>query len=141
MQPNNPNQFTEKAWQAIAQTPDIAKHNQQQQIESEHLMQALLEQGGLAKSIFTKAEISLPRLKDRTADFVTTQPKISKPSESVYLGRSLDTLLDRAENYKKSFGDEFISVEHLILSYTKDDRFGKKLYKEFDLTEKKLKDI
>ena len=141
MQPNNPNQFTEKAWQAIAQTPDIAKHNQQQQIESEHLMQALLEQGGLAKSIFTKAEISLPRLRDRTADFVTTQPKISKPSESVYLGRSLDTLLDRAENHKKSFGDEFISVEHLILSYTKDDRFGKKLYAEFDLTEKKLKDI
>ncbi|AFY38973.1 ATP-dependent chaperone ClpB [[Leptolyngbya] sp. PCC 7376] len=141
MQPNNPNQFTEKAWQAIAQTPDIAKHNQQQQLESEHLMQALLEQGGLAKSIFTKAEISLPRLRDRTDSFITTQPKISKPSESVYLGRSLDTLLDRADNHKKSFGDEFISVEHLILSYARDDRFGKKIYQEFGLTENKLKEI
>ncbi|OKH16880.1 ATP-dependent chaperone ClpB [[Limnothrix rosea] IAM M-220] len=141
MQPNNPNQFTEKAWQAIAQTPDIAKHNQQQQIESEHLMQALLEQGGLAKSIFSKAEISLPRLRDRTDAFIKTQPTISKPSESVYLGRSLDTLLDRADNHKKSFGDEFISVEHLVLSYAKDDRFGKKLYQEFNLTESKLKEI
>ncbi len=141
MQPNNPNQFTEKAWQAIAQTPDIAKHNQQQQIESEHLMQALLEQGGLAKSIFSKAEVSLPRLRDRTDAFIKTQPTISKPSESVYLGRSLDTLLDQADNHKKSFGDEFISVEHLVLSYTKDDRFGKKLYKEFGLTENKLKEI
>lgn len=141
MQPNNPELFTEKAWQAIAQTPDLAKHHQQQQIESEHLMQALLEQAGLAKSIFTKADISLQRLGDRTATFITNQPKISQPSESVYLGRSLNTLLDRADNHKKSFGDEFISVEHLILSYTKDNRFGKKLYQEFGLTEQKLKDI
>ncbi|ANV85171.1 ATP-dependent chaperone ClpB [Picosynechococcus sp. PCC 7003] len=141
MQPTNPNQFTEKAWQAIAQTPDIAKQNQQQQIESEHLMQALLEQDGLAKSIFTKAEIPLGRLRERTTSFITQQPKIAQPSESVYLGRSLDTLLDRAEQHRKSFGDDFISVEHLILSYAKDDRFGKNLYQEFDLTENKLKTI
>ncbi|MEB3225081.1 MAG: ATP-dependent chaperone ClpB [Synechococcus sp.] len=141
MQPTNPNQFTEKAWQAIAKTPDVAKQNQQQQIESEHLMQALLEQDGLAKSIFTKAEISIPRLRDRTAAFLAQQPKIAQPSESVYLGRSLDTLLDRADQHRKSFGDDFISVEHLILSYAKDDRFGKKLYQEFDLTENKLKTI
>ncbi|ACB00331.1 MULTISPECIES: ATP-dependent chaperone ClpB [Cyanophyceae] len=141
MQPTNPNQFTEKAWQAIAQTPDIAKQNQQQQIESEHLLQALLEQDGLAKSIFTKAEIPLSTLRDRTATFIAQQPKISQPSESVYLGRSLDLLLDRADQHRKSFGDDFISVEHLILSYAKDDRFGKNLYKEFDLTENKLKTI
>ncbi|BAW95559.1 endopeptidase Clp ATP-binding chain B1 [[Synechococcus] sp. NIES-970] len=141
MQPTNPNQFTEKAWQAIAQTPDVAKQNQQQQIESEHLMQALLEQDGLAKSIFTKAEIPLGKLRENTLAFITQQPKIAQPSESVYLGRSLDTLLDRAEQHRKSFGDDFISVEHLILSYAKDDRFGKNLYKEFDLTENKLKTI
>ncbi|QCS48182.1 ATP-dependent chaperone ClpB [Picosynechococcus sp. PCC 11901] len=141
MQPTNPNQFTEKAWQAIAQTPDLAKQNQQQQIESEHLLQALLEQDGLAKSIFTKAEIPLAKLRDRTATFIAQQPKISQPSESVYLGRSLDLLLDRADQHRKSFGDDFVSVEHLILSYAKDDRFGKNLYKEFDLTENKLKTI
>lgn len=38
MQPTNPNQFTEKAWEAIARTPDIAKQAKNQQIESEHLM-------------------------------------------------------------------------------------------------------
>ena len=47
MQPNNPNQFTEKAWEAISRTPDIAKTSQNQQIEAEHLMKALLEQNGL----------------------------------------------------------------------------------------------
>jgi len=60
MQPTNPNQFTEKAWEAIARTPDIAKQNKQQQIESEHLFKSLLEQEGLAISIFNKANVSVP---------------------------------------------------------------------------------
>ncbi|MEQ8956893.1 MAG: Clp protease N-terminal domain-containing protein, partial [Coleofasciculus sp. C2-GNP5-27] len=51
MQPNNPNLFTEKAWEALAHTPDVVKAAQQQQIESEHLMKALLDQEGLAISI------------------------------------------------------------------------------------------
>ncbi len=38
MQPNNPNQFTEKAWEVISHTPDIAETSQNQQIETEHLM-------------------------------------------------------------------------------------------------------
>ena len=54
MNPNNPNQFTEKAWQAISRTPDIAKTAQNQQIDTEHLMKALLEQNGLATSLLTK---------------------------------------------------------------------------------------
>jgi ATP-dependent Clp protease ATP-binding subunit ClpB len=141
MQPTNPQQFTEKAWEAIVRTPDIAKQNKQQQIESEHLMKSLLEQEGLASSIFTKANLNLHRLRDKTDDFINSQPKVKNPSESVYLGRSLDTLLDRADSYKKDFKDEFISIEHLILGYAKDDRFGKSLFQEFGLTEAKLKDI
>jgi ATP-dependent Clp protease ATP-binding subunit ClpB len=50
-------------------------------------------------------------------------------------------LLDRAETYRKEYGDEFISIEHLILGYVKDDRFGKNLLQEFKLSEAKLKDI
>jgi len=59
MQPTNPNQFTEKAWEAIAHTPDIVKTAQQQQIETEHLMKSLLEQEGLANSILSKCGINL----------------------------------------------------------------------------------
>ena len=62
MQPNNPNQFTEKAWEAIAHTPDIAKQYQQQQLESEHLMKALLEQDGLGNAIFTKAGTNIKKI-------------------------------------------------------------------------------
>ncbi|MEP6490602.1 ATP-dependent chaperone ClpB [Microcoleus vaginatus GB2-A3] len=142
MQPNNPNQFTEKAWEALARTPEIVKAGQQQQLESEHLMKALLEQeSGLASSLFNKAGVSVAKLRDRTDEFISRQPKISGSGGNVYLGRSLDTLLDRAETYRKDYGDEFISIEHLILGYVKDDRFGKNLLQEFKLDEGKLKDI
>ncbi len=141
MQPTNPNQFTEKAWEAIAHTPDIVKQYQQQQIESEHLMKALLEQDGLATGILTKAGVNLQKLRDRTEQFFQRQPKVSGTSSSVYLGRSLDTLLDRADGYRKEFEDEYISIEHLLLAYAKDDRFGKGLFQEFGLDEGKLKNI
>ncbi|MFB6277204.1 MAG: ATP-dependent chaperone ClpB [Halothece sp.] len=141
MQPTNPNQFTEKAWEAIVRLPEIAKQNQQQQIESEHLLKSLLEQDGLASSIFSKADVSVERMRSRVDDYIAKQPKISNTGGSIYLGRSLDTLFDRAENYRTSLEDEYISIEHLILALAKDDRFGKSLYEEFGLNENKLKDV
>ncbi len=140
MQPTNPNQFTEKAWEAITHTPETAKQYQQQQIESEHLMKALLEQDGLTAPTFTKMGANPIKIKERTEEFIKSQPRVSGSSSSVYLGRSLDTLLDRADGYRKEFGDEYISIEHLLLAYARDDRFGKSLFREFGIDERKLKE-
>ncbi|MGV0029144.1 ATP-dependent chaperone ClpB [Phormidesmis priestleyi] len=140
MQPTNPNQFTEKAWEAIVRTPEIVKEANQQQIETEHLMKALLEQDGLASSVFNKLGINVQRLRDHADEFIKKQPKISGSGSSVYLGRSMDVLLDRAEESRKQFEDDFISIEHLLLAYAKDDRFGKALFAEFKLDETKLRD-
>ncbi|MEQ8468420.1 ATP-dependent chaperone ClpB [Coleofasciculus sp. E1-EBD-02] len=139
MQPNNPNLFTEKAWEALAHTPDVVKAAQQQQIESEHLMKALLDQEGLAISILNKAQIPVQRIRETTDAFIQRQPKVSGSSSSIYMGRSLDTLLDRADAYRKEFNDDYISVEHLMLAYVKDDRFGKSLFQEFKLDEQTLR--
>ncbi|MBE9195482.1 ATP-dependent chaperone ClpB [Synechocystis sp. LEGE 06083] len=141
MQPTDPNKFTEKAWEAIAKTPDIAKQHRQQQIETEHLLSALLEQNGLATSIFNKAGVSIPRVRDQVNSFIAQQPKLSNPSESIYLGRSLDKLLDNAETAKVKYGDDYISIEHLMVAYGQDDRLGKNLYREIGLTENKLAEI
>jgi ATP-dependent Clp protease ATP-binding subunit ClpB len=140
MQPTDPNKFTEKAWEAIVRTPEIVKQVQQQQIETEHLLKALLEQDGLAASIFNKLGVNVQQLRDRADEHINRQPKVSGSGSSVYLGRSTDTLLDRAEDYRKQFGDDFISIEHLLLGYAKDERFGKGLLAEFRITEAKLKD-
>ncbi|ELS34522.1 MULTISPECIES: ATP-dependent chaperone ClpB [Pseudanabaena] len=141
MQPTNPNQFTEKAWAAIARTPDVVKASQQQQIEPEHLLKALLDEEGLAASIFTKAGLNIQRLRDRTDEFINRQPKVSSSNSSVYLGKNLDVLLDRAEKERKSFGDDFISIEHILLPYCQDERFGKQLYQEMGLDETKLRNV
>ncbi|NEO75538.1 ATP-dependent chaperone ClpB [Moorena sp. SIO4G3] len=139
MQPSNPNQFTEKAWEAIAQTQDVAKAARQQQIETEHLMKAMLDQDGLATSILNKAEVSVPGVREATESFIKKQPQVSGNSDSVYLGRSMNSLLDRAESYRKEYQDDYISIEHLILAYLKDDRFGKSLFQKFKLDENRLK--
>ena len=141
MQPNNPEQFTEKAFQAITNTLDVAKASQQQQMESEHLLKALLEQDSLTTSILTKAGVNLSQFRQGLDSFIQKQPKISGGISSVYLGRSVDTLLDRADKYRQEYGDEFISIEHLLLAYPQDDRFGKQFFSEFKLAESKLKTI
>ncbi len=141
MQPNNPQQFTEKAWQAVTQSLDIAKTTQQQQMESEHLLKALIEQDGLATSIISKTGVNLSQFRQGIDNYLQKQPKVSGTISSVYLGRSVDTLLDRAEQFRKDYGDDFISIEHLILSYPQDDRFGKQFFADFKLTETKLKTI
>ena len=139
MQPNSPDQFTEKAWEAIARTPDIAKAAQQQQIESEHLLSALLDQEGLVGNVLGKLNISVSQWRDRTAAFIAKQPKVSGDSSNVYFGRSADSLLDRAEKFRKDYDDSFISVEHILLAYAQDSRFGKTLLSESNITESKLK--
>jgi len=141
MQPSNPQQFTEKAWQAVVKTTDIAKQSKHQQIESDHLLKVLLEEEGLTNSILNKADISVSKVRDKVDNFINSQPKVKNLEDSVYLGRSLDRLLDCAEKFRKEFGDEYISIEHLLLAYAKDDRIGKNIFKEFGLTEKKLREI
>ena len=140
MQPTEPKKFTEKAWQAITRTPDLVKQAKQQQIESEHLMRSLLEDEGLAVSVLNKLGVNVQKVRDYTDNFIDRQPKLSGAAESVYLGRSLDTLLDRAEDYRKRFDDDFLSIEHFLLGYAKDSRFGQGLFKEFGLTEDSLRE-
>lgn len=141
MQPTNPNQFTEKAWEAIVRTTDVAKQAQHQQIETEHLFSALLQEPGLALNILKKAGLEAAQLQQFTEQFIARQPKVSGGNQSVYLGRSLDQLLDQADQFRKDFGDEFISVEHLILSFPRDSRFGRLLSQEFKVDEKQLRQI
>ncbi|MDJ0515760.1 MAG: ATP-binding protein [Trichodesmium sp. MO_231.B1] len=152
MLPNNPNEFTQKAWEAISRTSEIAKTSQSQQIETEHLMKALLEQNGLATSLFNKAGVSTAKLQEYTDTFINR--KVKNTPNNIYLGQSLSifTLLCNAEKYRQEYRHEYnisikhlilayyISIEHLILAYLEDDRFGKNLYQEFKLDEAKLKE-
>jgi len=55
------------------------------------------------------------------------------------LGRDLEALIQRARDFKKEYGDSYVSVEHLVLGFAEDKRFGKQLFKDFQITVKTLK--
>lgn len=56
------------------------------------------------------------------------------------IGSHLSSLLDTARKNKKQMGDDFVSVEHLVLAFHSDKRFGQELFKNLQLSEKDLKD-
>ncbi|WP_448571190.1 ATP-dependent Clp protease ATP-binding subunit [Trichothermofontia sp.] len=139
MQPTDPNRFTDKAWEAIVQSQDVARHYRQRQLEVEHLILALLDQeDGLADKILVKAEQDPTKWQQQLEAFAQRQPKVMGETTELYLGRGLDVLLDRAELARKALQDEYISVEHLLLALGEDDRIGRRLFKTFNLEQKPL---
>lgn len=56
------------------------------------------------------------------------------------MGSHFSSLLDNSRKYKKEMGDEYVSVEHLLLAFHSDKRFGQQLFKNLQLSEKALKD-
>ncbi|GAY52762.1 hypothetical protein CUMW_144470 [Citrus unshiu] len=133
-------EFTDMAWQAIVSSPDVAKENKHQIVETEHLLKALLEQkNGLARRIFSKVGVDNTRLLEATEKFIQRQPKVLGETAGSMLGRDLEALIQRSREYKKEYGDSFVSVEHLVLGFTQDQRFGKQLFRDFQISLPTLK--
>jgi ATP-dependent Clp protease ATP-binding subunit ClpB len=132
MQPTDSTKFTEKAWDAIVKSQDVARRFQNQQLEVEHVALALLEQPeGLALRILGRAGVSGEQLAQQLKAFTQRQPKVARVDQ-LYLGRGLDILLDKAEESRQALQDQYIAIEHLLLSLAEDDRVGRRLLKPFN---------
>jgi ATP-dependent Clp protease ATP-binding subunit ClpB len=132
-------QFTEKAWAAIMSAQQLAQNRRHQQLESEHLLKALLDQESLAGRILDKAGVSPPALQTAVETYLNQQPALSNAPESVFLGKGLNAVLDRAETLKLSYGDSFISIEHLLLALADDGRCGRQLLSQAGTDASRLK--
>ena len=132
-------QFTEKAWSAIMSAQQLAQNRRHQQLESEHLLRALLDQEGLAGRILDKAGVSPPALQTAVETYLSQQPSLTNAPDSVFLGKGLNALLDRAETLKQSYGDSFISIEHLLLALADDGRCGRQLLSQAGTDSSRLK--
>ena len=133
MQPTDPSKFTEQAWDAIVKSQEVARRFKNQTLEVEHVVLALLEQEkGLALRIFQKATIDVTSFQQQLEAFTNRQAKQSF-IDQLYLGRSLDVMLDRADAAKESWDDKFISVEHILVGFAEDERVGRKLLLTFNL--------
>jgi ATP-dependent Clp protease ATP-binding subunit ClpB len=132
--------FTEQGWAAVVAAQQQAQQRRQQQMESEHLFAALLSQQGLASRILEKAGVDLGSLSQRLEAFLASQPSLSSPSESVYLGKGLSAVFDQADSLRQSYGDSYIAIEHLLLALAVDDRCGKQLLSQAGTRAAKLRE-
>ncbi|MDJ0775913.1 MAG: Clp protease N-terminal domain-containing protein, partial [Mastigocoleus sp. MO_167.B18] len=132
MQPTDPDKFTDKAWEGIVKSQDIVRAYQQQQLDVEHLMIALLEQDkSLASRILNRSGVDVPRMQQQLEDFTRRQPKVGK-SDQLYLSRSLDRMLDNADAARERMQDAYISIEHVLLGFAEDERIGRRMFKSMN---------
>ena len=114
------NQYTERAQSAVTEAQSCAVENGHQQIEPEHLLFALLDQEeGLAGRIFSRLEISSAALKSDIESLIQQIPRVSGPGVEpgkIYISPAVQKVLVEAEAESKRMGDEYVSVEHLLLS-------------------------
>ncbi|NER52789.1 MAG: AAA family ATPase, partial [Symploca sp. SIO1A3] len=140
MQPTDSSKFTDKAWEAIVKSQDVARRCKNQQLEVEHLAIALLEQKELANRILSRVTVDTTRFQQQLEAFASRQPKVINVDQ-LYLGRGLDVMLDNAEAARANLGDEYIAVEHLLLALAADERVGKRLLKTYNLDSQKLEAV
>jgi ATP-dependent Clp protease ATP-binding subunit ClpB len=133
MQPTDPGKFTDKAWEAIVKSQDVARKYRNQQLEVEHLAIALLEEDETTTLLLERAGADPAALLKRLTDFVRRQPSVTTDGTNIYLGRGLDQLLDRADAEREERGDRFISVDHFWLAFAEDKRVGKNLLRSVGL--------
>ena len=133
-------QFTEQAWAAIVAAQQLAQSAKHQQLETEHLLLALLQQNGLAGRILSKAGVDVATFQASVDTYLKRQPSLGSPPESVFLGRSLNSCLDRAERARDRFSDSYIAIEHLLLALADDDRCARQLLSQAGIDTPKLKE-
>jgi len=134
----NFNNFTIKAQEAIQQASEIAQGNQQQAIETTHLLKGLLTvDENVVSYVLKKLNVNLNVLNQQLDTQIATFPKVS--GSSAYLSSGSNSALQKAQSYLKEFKDEFVSVEHVLLGILAVNDNTSKLLKDQGVTEKDLK--
>ena len=115
----NIQKFTQKSIESIQNAQNIAIQNQNPQIEQEHLLLALLEQeNSLIKELIKKIgneEI----IEEEVRKKVLNKPRVtggSRQANNIYISQDLDLVFANAEKVAKNMKDEYVSVEHIMIS-------------------------
>ena len=116
----NMNRLTQKSQDALQEAQSLAIRSGHHEVDSEHLLMALLhQQDGLIPRLMMKVGVNPADLTARVEEVIMRRPKVTGPGiepGKVYISRHLSELLVRAEDEAKALKDEYISVEHLILA-------------------------
>lgn len=139
----NSDDYTEKAWDAISSLNKIGEKYESAYVEAEMLLLALLNDSpdGLAQRILKEAGIDTDLLSHDIDVYLKKQPKMpSGFGEQKILGRTLQTVLTTSKRLKREFNDEYISIEHLLLSIiSEDSKFTRPWLLKYNVNYEKVK--
>ena len=111
----NAEKYTQKTIETINTARSMAQENQNQYVTPEHLLYALVDQdGGLIASLLKRMDVDTDGLLSELDTKISALPRVSGSSE-VYASQETAQVLDFAERMAKKLGDEYVSVEHLML--------------------------
>lgn len=126
--------FTIKAQEAIMKAQKIAAGLSQQTVDTTHLIKGILETDEYVPAfLLQKVGVNLPVLKKQLDDIVKGYPKV-KGTDKQYLSNDANRALSRAKKMLKEFGDEYISIELIILGIVQGKDKGGQLLKEMGAT-------
>lgn len=135
----NLNQFTIKAQEVIQATQQIAFNANHQQMDTAHLLKALLnESADTMDYIFKKNNVNANNISQRNDVLLKAIPTVNT-DPAQYMSRELNAVILKAQGLIKTFKDEFVSVEHLLLGILAGSDAVAKLLKEEGLTENNAK--
>ncbi|MEI6946530.1 ATP-dependent chaperone ClpB [Paraflavisolibacter sp. H34] len=135
----NLSNFTIKAAEVIQGAQQIAFNNGNSNIETEHLLKALLEQqDSPVEYLLKKNAVNIAQLDNQLNGQINRLPKVQggEPAQSV--SRETSNVILRAGALLKTFGDEFITPEHILIALVQGNDSSAKLLKDSGLTEKGL---
>ena len=130
--------FTVKAAEAFQQAQQLAFNAQNPNIETEHILKALLEQeDSTVEYLLKKNNVTINLLESKLDELIGRLPKTSgEAAQSI--GREANNVVLRAGASLKQFSDEFVTPEHLLLAIVQGNDTAAKLLKDSGLTEKGL---
>ena len=111
----NAQNYTQKSLEAVQTAQAMAQENRNNYIAPEHLLYALVDQdGGLIPSLFGKMGVDCNAVLAELDTAISQLPKVGQSAE-VYLSSETSRVLNAAEKAAKAMGDEYTSVEHLMI--------------------------
>ena len=112
----DPNKLTMKSQEALVESQRLAEASNNQQIQPEHLLAALVRQSdGVVLPVVQKAGVAPKKLRDRVDELIQKLPKVYGGTDT-HASKALKHVLDHADMERTQLGDDYVSVEHLLLA-------------------------
>lgn len=134
----NLNNFTIKSQEAVQQAVQLAAQNGQQAIEAVHLLKAVIMTGeSVTNFIFQKLGVHIQNLNRVLDSQIASLPKVS--GGEPYLSSEANAVLQKAIDYSSKMGDQYVSLEPILLALFTERSTASQLLKDAGVTEKELR--